>query len=208
MQNYPEKECRVFEGVLALAEGGADLRLLTVQDIARAAGIGKGTVYEYFSSKEEILAGTILYCIENELDEAEQAMERETTFSGCLEGLGRLLEEVLEQRLVRYHLIIDSLQRSGKDGPSGKYCEKVKAECGRIIRVANHLIALGRKDGKIRAEYTDEYCLFVLRSILPGLVLSCNTPFVHSDEQSEAPAAQQIRQALICAFHMLQRALG
>ena len=205
MQTYPEKERRIFEGVLSMAEGGADLYLITVQDIARAAGIGKGTVYEYFSSKEDILAGTILYCIENELDLAEQALARETTFSGCLEGLGRLLSEVLEQRLVRYRLMMDSLQRSDAAHSATKYCQKVRAECDRIVRIAKRLIELGRAEGKIRPEYSDEYCLFVFRSALPGLVLSYDTPFV---PQGEKGAGQRIQQALLSAVQMLYRALG
>ena len=36
------------------------------QPLADAAGIGKGTVYEYFSSKEEILQGLGHYCFEQE----------------------------------------------------------------------------------------------------------------------------------------------
>lgn len=202
MQQYPEKEQRIFEGVLALAEGGADLHLLTVQDIARAAGIGKGTVYEYFTSKEDILAGTILYCIEAELDGAERVMQAETSFDGCLEGVGRLLGEVLEQRLVRYRLMMDSLQRSVSAQPAGKYGQRVQVQCGRLVRMAKRLVELGRAEGRIRPEYTEEYCLFVLRAALHGLVVSCGDPLA----VPARPAAAG--RALACAAQMLRRALG
>ncbi len=202
MQNYPEKERRIFEGVLALAEGGADLHLLTVQDIARAAGIGKGTVYEYFTSKEDILAGTVLYCIEGELDGAERAMQAEISFDGCLKGVARLLAEVLERRLVRYRLMMDSLQRSVSAQPAGKYGQRVQAQRGRLVRLARRLIDLGRAEGRIRPEHSDEYCLFVLRAVLHSLVISCDDPL--ACPRRPAPAGQ----ALACAAQMLRRALG
>ena len=42
---------------------GAEM-LRNVQQIADEAGIGKGTVYEYFASKDEILQGMALYCFD------------------------------------------------------------------------------------------------------------------------------------------------
>ena len=40
---------------------------MKVQQIADEAGIGKGTVYEYFASKEEILHGMALHCFDTEI---------------------------------------------------------------------------------------------------------------------------------------------
>lgn len=203
MRDYPKKERSIFEGVLALAEGGADLHLITVQDIARAAGIGKGTVYEYFTSKEDILAGTILYCIEEELDGIEEALQRETSYDGCLACLGRWLGEVLEQRLVRYLLIMDSLQRSTMQA-SERYCGQVHAQRGRMLQMARRLVALGRAEGRIRPDCTDDYCLYVQRAALSGLVLSCGSPLPGAGPEP----GQQVRQALGCARQLLQRAFG
>lgn len=39
---------------------------MTIQQLADTAGIGKGTVYGYFSSKEEILQGLAEYCFARE----------------------------------------------------------------------------------------------------------------------------------------------
>lgn len=55
---------KIFQGVLSLAQQGVPLYEVKVQAIATAAGLGKGTLYEYFSSKEEILAATMLWCME------------------------------------------------------------------------------------------------------------------------------------------------
>ena len=50
-----QRETAIYQAALGLIAQGASPAAMKVQDIAQAAGIGKGTVYEYFTSKEEIL---------------------------------------------------------------------------------------------------------------------------------------------------------
>ncbi|MBD3275919.1 MAG: TetR family transcriptional regulator [Candidatus Marinimicrobia bacterium] len=45
----------------------------TIQDIADQAGIGKGTIYEYFASKDELLTDIFTFI----LDDAQTAVEKE-----------------------------------------------------------------------------------------------------------------------------------
>ena len=52
----PEKVRLLYEAVLAMVTNGWDINRMKVSDITAQAGIGKGTAYEYFSSKEEIIA--------------------------------------------------------------------------------------------------------------------------------------------------------
>ena len=57
----PEKVRLLYEAVLAMVTDGWDINRMKVSDITAQAGIGKGTAYEYFSSKEEISANAVLY---------------------------------------------------------------------------------------------------------------------------------------------------
>ena len=50
-----EREIALYEAALRLIARGVSPAAMKVQQIADEAGIGKGTVYEYFASKEEIL---------------------------------------------------------------------------------------------------------------------------------------------------------
>ena len=65
----PPKVKALYQAVIALFVEGADLSSLTVAEIAGKAGIGKGTVYEYFKNKEEMIADALFYqmkeCCEN-----------------------------------------------------------------------------------------------------------------------------------------------
>lgn len=55
------KMLAAYKAIIELFTEGADLNTLTVSEITARAGIGKGTVYDYFSSKEEMLAGALYY---------------------------------------------------------------------------------------------------------------------------------------------------
>ena len=56
---YPEKKLQILEAVRRLIGQGADLQSLRAGDIAREAGVGKGTLYLYFDSKETIIGETL-----------------------------------------------------------------------------------------------------------------------------------------------------
>ena len=60
-KEYLPKERAIYQAVLVLFEEGADINNLTVSEITRRAGIGKGTAYEYFSGKEEMIAKAFFY---------------------------------------------------------------------------------------------------------------------------------------------------
>ena len=53
-----EKVQKMYEAISELVQEKKDVATLKVQDITSRAGIGKGTAYEYFSSKEEIRLAT------------------------------------------------------------------------------------------------------------------------------------------------------
>ncbi len=55
------KEKAIYQAVLELFEEGVDLSSVTVAEITKKAGIGKGTAYEYFSDKEEMIAKALFY---------------------------------------------------------------------------------------------------------------------------------------------------
>ena len=57
----PEKVLLMYQAVSELIRESNDISVLKVQDITRRAGIGKGTAYEYFSSKEDIIAHALVY---------------------------------------------------------------------------------------------------------------------------------------------------
>ena len=56
MAKNAERRPLCTEAVFRLLARGEKMYSVTVQQIAEEAGIGKGTVYEYFTSREEIIS--------------------------------------------------------------------------------------------------------------------------------------------------------
>lgn len=74
------KVIALYEAVRALSREGADLTQLKVSDIAARAGIGKGTTYEYFKSREELIVKAILYNVYNHVQVVEGKMQQAEGF--------------------------------------------------------------------------------------------------------------------------------
>ena len=77
-----EREIALYEAALRLIASGVNPAAMKVQQIADEAGIGKGTVYEYFASKEEILHGMALHCFDTEIARFAALLEPCTTCRG------------------------------------------------------------------------------------------------------------------------------
>lgn len=74
------KAVAVCNAVLQLLDGGADINSLRVSEIARKAGIGKGTVYDYFSSKEDMVINAVMYELDGLLEEMRAALRENDGF--------------------------------------------------------------------------------------------------------------------------------
>ena len=63
MENLPEKEVKIYAAVGEFIREGKELNDLKISEISNRAGIGKGTTYEYFQSKEELIYKAIHYFV-------------------------------------------------------------------------------------------------------------------------------------------------
>ena len=82
--NKEEKRREVALSCSALIHD-VGMKKLTVAEVAKTAGIGKGTVYEYFDNKEDIIFEIINYHIEEHLVEFRQEILKYDSTLGKLE---------------------------------------------------------------------------------------------------------------------------
>lgn len=83
LQNFakpPEKVRLMFQAVTELLFEKTDMNAIKVADITKRAGIGKGTAYEYFSSKEEIITMALLYDYKVRLEQLEERLDKQKSF--------------------------------------------------------------------------------------------------------------------------------
>lgn len=71
----PEKVRLMFRAVTDFLNEKTDIGSLTVQDITARAGIGKGTAYEYFSSKEELITLALLFDYSAKIAELQRLLD-------------------------------------------------------------------------------------------------------------------------------------
>ena len=77
---HSEKEIAIFKGIIALMEKGANPYSIKVSDIAKEADVGKGTIYDYFDSKEEAISQAILFNMKGEMESAYSRIKDKDSF--------------------------------------------------------------------------------------------------------------------------------
>ena len=153
MQNDQQaaRKAAVYEAALQLIGQGVSPAALKIQQLADAAGIGKGTVYEYFSSKEEIIANAVLYDVEMRLAHVLEITKGEGDFAGKFVQILTYMEEVFAKRqafclLVRIgtgsYEVSESMRRE---------CEKRQQALGCHLadRIVESLMCQGVSEGTI-----------------------------------------------------------
>ncbi|MBN1818092.1 MAG: TetR/AcrR family transcriptional regulator [Sedimentisphaerales bacterium] len=98
----------IFDAALKVISG-ASLEGLKMQDIAAAAGVATGTLYNYFKNKEELL-----YYVDQRLHDQILSKAIEIAHAPVAAGqrLSLLLQEIFSFAAT-YHLVFDLAERSG-----------------------------------------------------------------------------------------------
>lgn len=189
MQSYSKKEQMIFDAVLCLMKQGVDIYTVKVQDIATAAGIGKGTLYEYFPSKEAIILQTLSYFFAQELDFFQNALKTQLHFDAVIEQLLHYCAHNAAPIIPAFQAILSNPKTS-----QAMAKELIEPYRARFVRVASELIALGRKDGVIADTCTEEYCLFVIRTVSTHLV----SQYVYNHIETQEYVKKLLRNAFQC----------
>lgn len=106
----PPKVIAMYRAVSTLLQEGKDIPEMSVSMITAQAGIGKGTAYEYFDSKEEIIVGALLYEIQTVTDRATEQLLKCPDMESQIERMLLLVEEhsqCVEALMAFLHLLTD-----------------------------------------------------------------------------------------------------
>ncbi|MCQ2517821.1 MAG: TetR/AcrR family transcriptional regulator [Lachnospiraceae bacterium] len=70
----PVKVRAMYDAVVTMVNEDCDINSIKVSDITFKAGIGKGTAYQYFTSKEELVVKALLYSIYSQIISVKDAV--------------------------------------------------------------------------------------------------------------------------------------
>lgn len=141
--NISPKEQAIYKAVLALLNEGVSINSMKVSDIARKAGIGKGTVYEYFKSKEELIAKALFYGTNEFCRELISRLEQNAGFRDTFMAILNWIDERMEEKNILNQMI--TLDGVESDMPQEirkmmkarfSNIEKVREAVAKISRVA------------------------------------------------------------------------
>jgi len=123
-----------------------------VADVATAANVGKGTVYEYFDSKEELLFG-VWEMVHAEVDERIAAILAEDTSARTrLEHLFELSAEIVEQMVEQTGVSMEFWAACR----GGAFEERYRSTSVDVYRRYRRVIADVIRDGQRRGEFRSE----------------------------------------------------
>lgn len=114
-QELSPKVLAVYKAVAELFMEGADLSSLTVSEITARAGIGKGTVYDYFANKEEMLAGALYHEMDMVCSELYKQLQKKRNLYEKMEQILLDMEGHMQEVNCAFkvlHLLMDNSQIS------------------------------------------------------------------------------------------------
>jgi len=180
-----DKVIALYHAVEDFVAEGADLSGMRVGDIAARAGIGKGTTYEYFASKEELVVKAMVYLVGTMTKRIINNMEKQDTFHDKFMLLLEEMEEKVKQRaciLKYFHMLGDLNLCEQMQRLLLVSDEAAKANPMRIIR---YLLEEGRKEGIIGGDYSQSYMETVMFSKVIGFVVYVDNVFGNKDCEND-----------------------
>lgn len=175
VHQVPPKVRRMYAAVIQLIEEGADATGIRVSTITDRAGIGKGTAYEYFDSKEDIVACAVVYQIQRVFDWLENVLSDKKSFGDQLNFLLDAMS-VQDGRKHAFLRFVNLLTDNSDFSRSVR--EKMEAEEFSQylpVRVFGRILQRGVDRGELRADVPLEYLIYNIFSHLITYMMAVAT---------------------------------
>ena len=137
--------------------------VVEMDEIAAAAGLGVGTIYRHFATKEALLEAIVVAPIEALIDEA-RAMSKAPE-PGAAFYL--LLEKLVELATAKHHLIA-AFARAGHSPPVGAP-DEVASRSDRFAEAFGRLLARAQRAGAVRRDVRVPELVAIVNGAFPYL---------------------------------------
>lgn len=162
MEEIPSKVLLIYGAVQDLVGEGRDINDISVSNIAERAGIGKGTIYDYFESREELVACAFLFYVNRT---AEQINKTLATLPGFREQIYALFDGLDRDSAQKTCFVrfVHSATDNSKYSPLVR--EKLaQSSLGRNLpeHLFGDFVRRGMKTGEISDQLPVEYVLYTI----------------------------------------------
>lgn len=184
----------IYQAVFELFEEGADLNSLTVSEITKKAGIGKGTAYEYFSDKEEMITRAIFYNVEVFCQKICQGIDKEKNLYDKANFVLFIMEQQMSHANCLFRLVHIISQSSVTNR---RFCEVIEQrklfEERPVIKIARQILEDSLNDKKDLSEEKETYLIMSISSKILGYF-----DILMSEGQNGKEGRRDIMRGLIC----------
>ncbi len=165
---YSEKQIAIFNAIVELMKNGINPYSIKVADIAEAANIGKGTIYDYFDSKEEAISEAILYSVTNEIKYGYSRIKAKDTFKEKFYELLYMIAENAADNVSTFNMLLSI----GEISKLYEFLLDDRYDLSEYISMVNqiikHLLESGINEGIISTSESPHYQIIVTNSFVMG----------------------------------------
>ncbi len=156
-----------------LLENG--INSLTISQIAQTAGVGKGTIYEYFENKEDIVFEIITtFIAEHEKKLLELVLETTTTKEKLFHFFYLLFENELARKQLKVYKEFLAISLTNEPQEMLIFSEECQ---GKFLYILNQIIDSGRTSGEIDSSMSisaSSLLLFATGLVVDSRLETCN----------------------------------
>lgn len=158
------KVTALYGAVVELITEGADIKEMKVSDITSRAGIGKGTAYEYFHNKEEIIGSALIYQIDSICSQISEKLSTLENFSDTVRYILSSMDREIKQRdcFIKFiHLLlgngpVSKMLQQEMEEENGEFCTPKK--------LIDQMVKFGIRHGDINQELPEPYVHMAIAS--------------------------------------------
>lgn len=168
----PPKVVRLYGAVIELIEEGVDISSMKVSQITERAGIGKGTAYDYFDTREEIIVYALMFFMEEAARNLEQKIWEKETFS---QRMGVFMDSIDRQAEKGACLLclVNLLFEASDLGQLFRRLmnEHRKEEACLLSSLERKIVDKGIANGEIRKDLPTAYMTYILMAKIVAYAL-------------------------------------
>ncbi|MGI5454247.1 TetR/AcrR family transcriptional regulator [Streptomyces sp. CA-249302] len=165
-------ERAVIEGVMKLLEDGVPLAELSIERIARTAGVGKATIYRRWSGKEELFV---------EVVRAAEPPDPELPGTSMRDDLVAMLEQLRQRGVMsRSSVLLHNVFAQMKSSPK-VWAAYHASVVGPRRRIQIEVLRRGQENGELRADVDVE----LVNDLIVGPMLLRSVMRPHADLESD-----------------------
>ncbi|MGE8077713.1 TetR/AcrR family transcriptional regulator [Peribacillus loiseleuriae] len=157
-----EKKMKNIEEATLELLNQKDISNITMDEIAKSAGVSKVTLFNYYNTKDNLINTTIHNSLASVLEEYERLIESDLSFEQTYMELTQYkIKKIQSMTSMFFH---NAMQQFASD-PT--FFDKDAQETS--DRLVLRMFQKGRKEGKINPAYSDEVLLMLMHIFTEGL---------------------------------------